>query len=218
MLDFFAKGIVVGLLTGIPVGPVGAMCLKTALSKGSRYGLLSGVSSAIADSILAILAVLGFSLISGFVYENETYFHLFGGIILIVIGVHMFLSKEKKHVKERKIDLGSMIKISVSTFLVAFINPSTIITFFAIFSSSRFLYNNISFLNKVFLIAGVFLGCMLWWFVLIIAAAIFREKMDFRKIKLVNKIISILLIVSGIYVFLDASKLSQYIDPSKLLK
>jgi threonine/homoserine/homoserine lactone efflux protein len=216
MWSNIAKGIVIGLITGMPLGPIGALCLKATLSKGSLHGLTSGLGSAMADSMLAILAVLGSSIISSFVFKNQTYFHFFGGIILIFLGIHMFLAKEAKAVKEKDIDIGNLFKVFLSTFILALINPATILTFFAVFTSSGFSYINVSSIDKIVLIIGVFFGSMIWWLILIIAIAIFKEKMELRKIKTVNKVISVLITLSGIYMFLTVSNYSEYIGPTYL--
>jgi threonine/homoserine/homoserine lactone efflux protein len=218
MWNNIAKGIVVGLITGMPLGPIGAMCLKTTLSKGSLYGLTSGLGAAIADSILAILAILGASLVSSFIFHNQRYFHLFGGIILIVLGVFMFLHKENKIEKDKEIDISSLLKVSLGTFLIGLINPSTIITFFAVFSSPTFSRFKVDITAKALVVLGVFLGSMLWWFALIVGVAIFKEKMDLKRIETVNKIISTLIVLSGIYVFLIGTSFSAYIGPTYLQK
>jgi threonine/homoserine/homoserine lactone efflux protein len=218
MWNNIAKGIVVGLITGMPLGPIGAMCLKATLSKGSLYGLTSGLGAAIADSILAILAILGASLVSNFIFQNQIYFHFFGGIILIALGVFMFLDKQTKIEKEKEIDISNLLKVSLGTFLIGLINPSTIITFFAVFSSPTFSHFKVGFSAKALVVLGVFLGSMLWWFALIVGAAIFKEKMNLKRIRTVNKVISVLIILSGVYLFLIASSFSSFIGPTYLQK
>ncbi|WP_242649464.1 hypothetical protein [Clostridium kluyveri] len=45
LLNLF-RGILIGLITGMPTGPIGAICLKNTIAFGNTYGLVSGLGSA----------------------------------------------------------------------------------------------------------------------------------------------------------------------------
>jgi len=52
------KGIIVGLLASIPLGPIGVLCIQRTINKGRLSGFLSGLGAATADTIFATIAGL----------------------------------------------------------------------------------------------------------------------------------------------------------------
>lgn len=94
MLINLFRGILIGLITGMPLGPIGAVCLKNTITFGRKCGLISGLGSAVADSIYATVAALGFMLIEKFILIHKVYFHIIGGIILICFGIYSFVKKK----------------------------------------------------------------------------------------------------------------------------
>ncbi|HZJ74827.1 MAG TPA: lysine transporter LysE, partial [Perlabentimonas sp.] len=53
LLTLFIKGILVGLLASIPLGPIGIICIQRTVNKGKLSGFLSGIGAASADTIFA---------------------------------------------------------------------------------------------------------------------------------------------------------------------
>ena len=56
------RGILIGLLFGVPAGAVGAMTAQRAYSSGLRAGLLTGLGSSVADCLYACVGAFGLSL------------------------------------------------------------------------------------------------------------------------------------------------------------
>lgn len=52
------KGILIGLIFGLPVGAVGAMTVQRTWEHGIKAGLLTGMGSSAADCIYAGIGVL----------------------------------------------------------------------------------------------------------------------------------------------------------------
>ena len=123
MLLFF-KGFAIGLMVAVPVGPIGLLCVNRALFKGAVYGLLSGLGVATADAIAAGIAVLGLTLVSGFLLEQQLWFRLIGGFFLCYLGVKIFSTTPLERAASAKD--GSLVRAYVSTFLLTFSNPLTI--------------------------------------------------------------------------------------------
>src|SRR6266849_1542996 len=59
LLVFFLKGIVVGIVIAVPVGPVGVMCIRRTVFEGRLAGLVSGLGAATADAIFGVIAGFG---------------------------------------------------------------------------------------------------------------------------------------------------------------
>ena len=66
ILEFLLKGIVVGFVASVPLGPVGVLCIQRTINKGKISGIYSGLGAATVDAAFALIAVLGLSFIIQF--------------------------------------------------------------------------------------------------------------------------------------------------------
>lgn len=53
MISYLIKGILIGLLFGMPVGAVDAMTVQRTIAHGTKAGLLTGLGSSAADCLCA---------------------------------------------------------------------------------------------------------------------------------------------------------------------
>src|SRR5687768_12775225 len=87
MLLALLRGLVVGFVGGIPVGPVNAAVIDTAMRKCVRRALAIGAGGAFVDFLYSQVAIMGLgSLLSG-APSLATAFLGVGGVILVVLGV-----------------------------------------------------------------------------------------------------------------------------------
>ncbi|MBV4436161.1 LysE family translocator [Clostridium tyrobutyricum] len=201
------RGILIGLIVGMPVGPIGAICLKNTITFGRKYGLTCGFGSASADSIYAFLVSFGLMIITKFIFLYQSYFHIIGGIILICFGIHISL-KTTSNIKKKSISNNtSLFKGFISTFLLALSNPATVFSFIVIFTALHLVNISTDINSKIILIIGVFIGSMLWWFILIFTTFKFNNKLNVKSTFIIDKILSFIVIFSGIVILLSAFKL-----------
>ena len=85
-MSLLLKGILIGLLFGVPVGAVGAMTVQRTWEHGIKAGLLTGMGSSIADCIYAAIGAFGLTMVSDFLLEYQTAIHLAGGNYCSVYG------------------------------------------------------------------------------------------------------------------------------------
>lgn len=211
MLHLFLKGIIIGLITGMPFGPIGALCLKTTLTNGAAYGLASGLGSSVADSIFASVAALGITIIMHFLTKYHHFVRILGGVVLIIFGLHSVLTR-KENTKE--IASGkTIIKSFMSTFLLALANPATIFSFLFVFSSYGAKNMGHGFIARSILILGVFSGSLIWWLILILAAGKFNSKLTPKKISAINRVLGYAIICSGIIFIIGTTNYKKYTKP-----
>lgn len=72
----------------MPIGAIGAMCLRRAIQGRWIDGVFTGFGAALAD-LLAAGAFFGLALVAHYLLENQTMLQLVGGIVLIFLGVRM---------------------------------------------------------------------------------------------------------------------------------
>ena len=65
-MEYLLRGVMVGVLFGLPVGAVGALVVQRTWSGGIRAGLLTGLGSSAADCCYAAVGVFGLTVLSEF--------------------------------------------------------------------------------------------------------------------------------------------------------
>jgi Putative threonine efflux protein len=211
MWHYIVKGFIIGLLTGMPLGPIGALCLKTTLTNGILYGLIAGLGSAIADSMYGFIAAFGVTAITHILHKHEHYVRLFGGLFVIFYGIKTILSKEEH--KTEEINSQNLIKTFATTFFLALANPSTVFSFLVVFSAYGSSHLGTTNASRLFLVFGVFLGSAFWWVLLIAVANLYRSNLTVKKLKTINKALGSLIAISGIVIILSVSTFTKTLNP-----
>ncbi len=114
--SFLLKGILIGLLFGIPVGAVGTMAAQRAFSHGFGAGLKTGLGSSAADCLYAVCGAFGLTFVSDFLLKYQTVIHAVGGSLILAMGLHLILKKREKTDLEEQ--TGGGIKMFLSSFAV----------------------------------------------------------------------------------------------------
>ena len=81
------RGVMLGFLGAIPVGPVNAAVIDTAIRKCVRRAFCIGVGGAFVDFLYSQIAALGLMSVLARAPGLQTAFLLTGGVILVVFGV-----------------------------------------------------------------------------------------------------------------------------------
>lgn len=197
-VEFLLKGSIIGLLFGIPIGAVGSMTVQRTLNYGIKAGLLTGLGSSVADCLYACIGAFGLNFISDFLINYQTPINLFGGSLLLIMGIG-FLCK-KKEITLVELEIINNVKTFLSSFVIGITNPTAILTFLFAFS-----YFGISSKTKLFesiqLVCGVFIGTYLWWSILSIVTNTLREKVSNLDYSKINRVFGIILALFGAVVF-----------------
>lgn len=193
-------GLIIGLFIGMPFGPIGAIYMRVTLKKGIRYGIMAGIGGTVADATLGAIVIYGVSSISHFLIREHRIIQTICGIIAIILGIIMAVTHEKK--KVFLIESDSKIKLLLSTFSFAVINPATVISLFIITStfSAGYLHTRV---NNALMVLGIYLGSFIWMAVFVVGANFLRKWLDTGKKNLLNKGIGILLIISGVFLLIS---------------
>lgn len=198
MVSFFLRGVLIGLLFGIPAGAVGAMTVQRTWSYGMKAGLLTGLGSSVADGIYACVGAFGLTVISDFLLRYQTMIHLAGGGLILFMGFHLFFDKGE----EREIpSVSGGIKMFLSSFVVGITNPAAILTF--LFAFSYFgITGEAKLLQGMCLVLGVFFGTYLWWGALSVAVSVMKSRQKKDHFQTMNKIFGVILCLFGMVVFI----------------
>ncbi|WP_298792773.1 LysE family transporter [uncultured Allomuricauda sp.] len=120
MVEDIQAAIPLGFLLSFMIGPVFFVLLETSAIKGFRAGLSFNVGVIIADIVFLLIAYFSsFQLLENL--SNQPGLFVFGGMILLVYGIVIFVKKEAKKAN-LKASKGTYLGLMVKGFLLNFIN------------------------------------------------------------------------------------------------
>jgi len=198
MPDIFIllKGLLIGLSIAAPVGPIGVLCIKRSLGHGMAAGLATGLGAATADGFYGAVAGFGLATISGFLMAQQTPLRLVGGVVLVWLGAAGF---RERPAKERRVKEGrSLLAYYATTVFLTLTNPSTIISFAAVFASVGLAETAGSYGKAASFVAAVFTGSALWWVVLSGAVSLARARVTPGAVRWINRASGLVLIGFGV--------------------
>jgi threonine/homoserine/homoserine lactone efflux protein len=193
----FLRGLVLGFLIAAPVGPIGILCIRRSLSMGRMAGLLTGLGAATADGFYGCVAAFGITVLADLLVSQAFWLRLIGGLFLCYLGVKTFLAKPAEDAAAAPEHRGTSLSLYVSTVFLTLTNPLTILMFAGVFAGSGLTIAG-DYGAATLLVAGVFLGSALWWFLLSFGASLFRAKITGSNLRLLNQISGLILLVFGV--------------------
>jgi len=201
-IDLLIRGLIAGLIIAAPVGPVNVLVMSRTLTKGRIPGLISGLGAACADAFYGSIAGFSISLVIQFLIREQFWIRLFGGILLVLIGIQYYYKppkklEEKSGNKEGQPDHNDF----VTTFLLTLTNPTTILSFLAVLAGLGMSEARANWLTFV-LVGGILAGSMLWWIILVSVVNHFRDRFDDNAMKWMNRIAGFAIGGFGIVSFL----------------
>ncbi len=165
-LSLALKGVVIGLSVAAPIGPMSMLTMRRAIDRGLGPGLLSGLGIALADATYGAVAAFGLTSLSDLLIDHQRIIRIAGGIALIIIAWRI-LQNARRPVEARPetASHGRPLRVVGAMYVLTLSNPTTILSFAAIFGGLGLSLGS-SAIESALLVASVFAGSMLWWFVL----------------------------------------------------
>ena len=197
ILTLLIKGILVGLLASIPLGPIGVICIQRTINKGKLSGFLSGMGAASADTLFAAIAGFSLTFIISFIEEKHIIFQAIGGVIVFGLGIKIFYTNPIKQLRRHKRKKNSLLEDYLSVLLVTITNPLAVFLFIALFASLGVVAEGTDFLLSLVATSGVFVGAILWWYILTTLVDTFRSKFRLKQLWWINKISGAAILIIG---------------------
>ena len=197
MIEALLKGLTLGLLLSISVGPVIFSIIKQSLNNGHRGGLAFIIGVSISDIALVLVSNVFTELFTS-INEHRQIIGIVGSLFLIGVGVYFLFFKKvkvdeggKQVFKFRKRDY---IKIVVSGFLMNTLNPAVFI--FWLSTSTAFIIHSINERLTIFITCLVFVFTA--DFAKVMLAHKIRSRLTVHNIHIINRINGIILIGFGL--------------------
>jgi threonine/homoserine/homoserine lactone efflux protein len=196
LLFFFLKGIAVGVIIAVPVGPVGILCLRKTIFEGRLAGLVSGVGAASADAFFGVIAAFGLTFVSKWLFGYEGLLRAAGGCYLVYTGAHALVTTPRG-LADGQSDPETLVRDFFSTFALTLTNPITIVAFLGIFEALGLSGAHATFFHAGVLVAGVWTGSFLWWLALSLGVGMFRRSIGSRQMLWISRGSGAILFMSG---------------------
>ena len=194
MILFLIRGILIGLVFGIPVGAVGALTVQRTLESGIKAGLLTGMGSSVADCIYASIGAFGLTVLSDFLLKMQNIIHCVGGCLILGMGIFFLIRKPVY--QEMKTESSSFGAMFLSSFAIGITNPAAILTFLLAFSWFG-IAGETGVKESILLVAGVFIGTYFWWGILTFGTDMLRRKAKIWNSERLNSLFGTILTVIG---------------------
>lgn len=173
------EGGVIGFLIAVPVGPAAALCIRRSIGIGAVAGYLTGVGAALGDAVFGAVAAFGLNFVQQFVASHEAWLRGIGGIVLVVMGWttmrHRPRSVGDPVMHDREHNVATHFHFASSSFFITVFNPLTVMAFGAAFAGRNLAGVGASIADASLLVAGVFVGALVWWAVLCTTAVALRQ-------------------------------------------
>jgi threonine/homoserine/homoserine lactone efflux protein len=200
--SFLLRGLIIGFSIAAPVGPIGVLCIRRTLAEGRLSGFITGLGAATADAIYGSIAAFGLTFISNILIHQQGWIRLMGGFFLCYLGIKTILTSPLQQ-QNNSGKNGTLPSNYASTFFLTLTNPLTILFFTAVFAGLGAGSSRGNFFSAGILVLGVFFGSALWWFLLSSAVGILSEKLNVTRLRWVNRISGMVILIFGIVALLS---------------
>jgi len=198
-MEHLLKGVAIGFLMAVPVGPINLLCLRRTLAEGRRVGFVSGLGAAAADTTYGAIAAVGLTAVTSFLVNHRPSLELFGGLFLILLGLHTMRTRTQPRSQAAAVHVRRLWDAFVSTFVYTLANPMLIIVFTGVFASLGLGWQPGRTLDALELVGGVFLGSSLWWLTLTMLAGTLGRRLDDGALRWINLIAGGVIVAFGIW-------------------
>ena len=219
MIEDIQAAIPLGFFLAFMIGPVFFVLLETSATKGFRAAVVFDLGVIVADIFFIVLAYFSsFQLLENL--SNQPGLFVFGGMIITVYGVIIFLKKSKKSTEEASelvFDKKNYLGLFIKGFLLNFINIGVLVFWLGvIIITGPSLGND---LNRFF----VFFGSMIAAYFItdlfkILLAKQLKRKLTPKRILKVKKLLGIILIVCGLVLIIKGFLPKDQLNPQNLIE
>lgn len=202
---YIFRGILIGLMVSVPLGPMGVLIIQKTLQKGALAGFIAGMGAACADLFYATVAAFGLGFVINIIQSHELILQIIGGIFLLIIGLKIYFDNPLKQIRMKKrVSKTGLLGDFLTLFFLTVSNPVAIVVFMAVFAGAYVFGSEPSFRIELFVLAGILLGGGLWWYALSTLVNLFRRKFRLRVLITINRVSGVIITLLGILVILTA--------------
>ncbi len=168
------------------MGPIGILCIRRTLAQGRAVGFASGLGAATADALYGAIAGFGLTLVSDALVGQRRWLQGIGGVFLCFLGLRIWMTPPAAVARTAASSRG-LLSAWASTFALTITNPTTILSFAAIFAGLGLGTRAGGWVAPSLMVLGVFLGSALWWLLLSAGVGLFRSGFAPEHLRWINR-------------------------------
>jgi threonine/homoserine/homoserine lactone efflux protein len=170
----FAQSLLIGLSIAAPVGQIGLLAIQRTLDHGRAAGLATGLGAAFADAVYGAIGAYGVSGLIAWLLSLRLCLGLFGGGFLLWLAWRIATKPASRNMDTQP-PAGTLVRYVSGTFVLTLSNPTTILSFMAVFGA---LAGRTPLASPWVMVVGVLAGSALWWVVLSAGVSWLRHRFD----------------------------------------
>lgn len=197
MLEIIIKGLLIGLCISVPLGPIGMLTIQRTLTRGQKYGIVTGLGATTSDLVYTIVTLFFLSFVLDFIEQHRFIIQLIGSLVVAFFGYYIYRSNPSTQPKPNEPVKHSLLGDFFSSFALTFSNPLVLFVLIALFARFEFIGNKTTLLVSFVGISSILGGAILWWSMLTFLVSRFKNKLNMRELKIINQITGIIIILIG---------------------
>jgi threonine/homoserine/homoserine lactone efflux protein len=219
MIDDIQAAIPLGFFLSFMIGPVFFVLIETSVTKGFRAAVVFDLGVIVADVFFIALAYFSsFQLLENL--SNQPGLFVFGGMIITVYGIIIFLKKPKKttqQTNEQISDKTNYFGMFIKGFLINFINIGVLVFWLGIIIiTGPTLENN---LNRFVVFFSTMIGVYFFTdIVKILLAKQLKKKLTPIRIIKLKKILGFILVICGLVLIIKGFLPKDQLNPQNLIE
>lgn len=208
-MDFtiIVTGILVGIAFSAPVGPVNALCVRTALTGGFAAGLPIGLGGVLGDGVFAAIAAFGVTAVLDTIGPHMSRVQTVGGALVALVGLGMLFRPPRLRTldaAEMRPAIGAYAGLA-SGFVLTITNPAPLLGFVALFGGlGEAVVEPGEFGEASLLVLGVLIGGSLWYGFVVSMVSLARARLDEKWFRMVNALAGTGLMIFGLVLVFGA--------------
>ena len=173
LLLTFLKGILIGMLVSAPMGPTGLLCLRETTRAGRKQGMLVGLGATLSDLVYGLVAYWGVGIVLNLLDHYSSSLRLGGSIFILAFCVILLTRRVAPREDDEPVQIHPLksvhsVKKVSGAFLLTLSNPFIILLFLPLYTRLEFVrVAKLQFIEFFVAMAGIGIGCVLWWIILI---------------------------------------------------
>jgi threonine/homoserine/homoserine lactone efflux protein len=191
----FGQSMLIGLSIAAPVGQIGVLAIQRTLDHGRAAGLATGLGAALADAVYGAIGAFGVTGLIAWLLGLRFWLGLIGGAYLLYLAWRI-ASRPVLRSGGGHPPASTLLRYVSGTFMLTLSNPTTILSFMAVFGA---LASRAPVASPATMVVGVLLGSALWWLILSTGVGWLRQGFDGRWQRAVNLTSAALLAGLGLW-------------------
>ena len=194
-LAFILKGLIIGIIVSVPVGPIMMLTIQKCVNDGHKAGFSCGLGATIVDTTCAIVSAFALSAISMLIENHTAAIEIVGGLFITCVGINMILTRIQEHRGKKSYSTKNTVKAAT----MGFSNPAALAVMLAMFATFKMDMSGQPFLIPVLTIIAVAAGSAGYWYMISRVAAHFGDKFNFKALIIINRLAGAGVILFGLY-------------------